>query len=65
MALTRRKKIGPMRFGMKRTTTTSVANQVVRPARRHQKSPSGGASAQDRMGEGKPVGGDAHPVNYG
>src|SRR5208282_412098 len=32
MALTRRKKIGPMRCGMKRTTTVSVVNQVIRPA---------------------------------
>ena len=30
-ALTRRKKFGPMRCGMKRTTTVSAANQVVKP----------------------------------
>ena len=32
MALTRRKKVGPMRWGMKRTTMISVVNQVMRPA---------------------------------
>src|SRR5580693_8624371 len=32
MALTRRKKFGPMRCGMKRTAMISVVNQVIRPA---------------------------------
>jgi hypothetical protein len=32
MAFTRRKKIGPMRWGMKRTTTINALNQVIMPA---------------------------------
>ena len=32
MALTRRKKVGRMRRGMKRTTTISAVNQDIRPA---------------------------------
>ena len=31
-ALTRRKKFGPMRWGMKRAMTDSAVNQVIRPA---------------------------------
>ena len=31
----------------------------------HQDSPHGSAIAQDRMSEGKPVGGNANPVKYG
>ena len=31
----------------------------------HQDSPPGGVGAQDGMGEGEPVGGDADPVNHG
>jgi len=32
MALTKRKKVGPMRCGMKRTATVSAVNQVIMPA---------------------------------
>ena len=31
----------------------------------HQDSPPGGFGAQDGMGKGEPVGGDANPVNHG
>ena len=48
---------------------TNSDHQRGKPARLaggdHQKSPARGASAQDRMSEGEPVGGNAHPVNYG
>jgi hypothetical protein len=32
MALTRRKKFGPMQWGMNRMTTVSAVNQVISPA---------------------------------
>ena len=35
------------------------------PGGDHQDSPPGGVGAQDGMGEGEPVGGDADPVNHG
>ena len=64
MALTRRKKIGPIRLGMKRTTMTSAANQVIRPAAGI-RIPHSGVLMPRTEGEGKPVGGNANPVKYG